>query len=339
MNILYPPTINFSLLYQRPQFVLKEFGKLGYTPVFFDSNPPYDGAIHCDEPYVEDGIRVVPPSHNPINFQPFYLYYSVSNHYDWVQKYKPKMVFYDLLDYPVTNQSWDKLKLSLRHSDEVFVVSDYLKEIAETYAKDTVTYIPNGVEIELFNRPRKYSQYAERIYTVRDENPKIRRRVINYSGVFWDEVTDWELFLKICDEFQNDLIVVTGSFFENYGKLPENVLFLGHVPRSALPDCMDAADVSIIPFKKNDFTKAMCPLKFLEYCAVGNPVVSTPIPEVEKGPAIIAPCHESFLEGVHKALEENKSVVHGPKYHARKKYAEMNSWGNVLKPLRKMVME
>lgn len=333
MNIVYPPTINFSLLYQRPQFILRKFAELGYTPIFYDSNPPYEGAIHCEEPYVEDGVMVVPPNFDPERFKPFDLYYSISNHYNWKLQHNPQNTYYDFLDYPTEGQSWDLLKMSLRESDEIFVVSDYLKEIAETYTKSTVTYIPNGVEIELFSRPIGYSKEASRIQALARRNSKISKRVINYSGVFWNEVMDWELFLKVCKEFENDLIVVTGAFFHDYGELPDNVVFLGHVPRSELPACMAEADVSIIPFLQNDFTKAMCPLKFLEYCAVGTPVVSTPIPEVEKGPAIIAPCHESFIEGIYKALDDYDKMVETPKVRGRKEYAQMNSWDNVLKPL------
>jgi glycosyltransferase involved in cell wall biosynthesis len=336
MNVVYPPTISFNLLYQRPQYILRKFAELGHTPIFYDSNPPYEGAEHCTDIYIEDGIRVVPPDTPPETLAPYHLYYSVSNHYHWTLSENVQGITYDLLDYPTEEQSFELLEKSLEAADNIFVVSDYLKEICETYTKNTATYIPNGVDMELFGRPIGYSKEASRIQALSQPSGKIMKRVINYSGVFWDEVTDWELFLKVCQEFKDDLIVVTGAFFQNYGKLPENVLFLGHVPRHELPACMAEADVSIIPFLQNNFTKAMCPLKFLEYCAVGTPVVSTPIPEVEKGPATIAPCHESFIEGIYKALDEYRKDVETPKVRGRKEYARMNSWSNVLKPMDKI---
>lgn len=337
MNVVYPPTISFNLLYQRPQYVLRKFAELGYTPIFYDSNPPYEGAEHCEHPYIEDGIRVVPPDTSPFMFSPFHLYYSVSNHYPWTIYNGIEGATYDLLDYPTEGQSFSLLEQALKDADNVFVVSDFLMEIAETYTKGTATYIPNGVDYELFSRPFKYCNSLSRIIPLDEESSQINEasfkengRTIGYSGVVWSEIWDHDLFLKICNEFSEDTILMTGSMFNDYGKLPSNVKFAGHVPRESLPNFMSVFDVAIIPFLQNNFTKAMCPLKYLEYCAVGKPVVSTPIPEVEKGPCSIGACHEDFIEKIHKELETKQ---HPTKIAARKKYAEMNSWSNVLKPM------
>jgi glycosyltransferase involved in cell wall biosynthesis len=54
-----------------------------------------------------------------------------------------------------------------------------------------------------------------------------------------------------------------------------------------LPAYVQAFDVGIIPYVLNDWTRAVDPLKLLEYLAAGIPVVSTPIPEVHKYASVI----------------------------------------------------
>lgn len=59
----------------------------------------------------------------------------------------------------------------------------------------------------------------------------------------------------------------------------QNVSFLGQVDYADLPAYASASDVLIIPFKINDWTKNINPIKLKEYLATGKPVVSTAIPE------------------------------------------------------------
>ncbi len=65
-------------------------------------------------------------------------------------------------------------------------------------------------------------------------------------------------------------------------KKVRNVHFTGSVPYMELPAMVRGWDVLILPYKMNDLTDAISPLKLKEYLAVGKPVISTPIPEVLK---------------------------------------------------------
>jgi hypothetical protein len=340
-NLIYPPTINFNLLYQRPQFILKYLTN-NFRPIFYDSNPSYEGAIPCEFPYESDGICVVPPDYDPNLFKPFHLYYSVPNHNFWVKKYNPKSVLYDLLDYPVTGQSWESLLDSLKTANNILVVSEYLEEIAKTYTKNHVWYVPNGVQCELYDNPSIYKEYPTRKQQLLEESGRLMNRtfdnstrIIGYSGVVWDEIFDFDLLCKVANEFPDDIILMTGSFFNDFGELPKNVMFTGHVDRNELPHYMNLFDIAIIPFLQNNFAKAMCPLKYLEYCASGKLTVSTPIPEVEKGPCEIGACHDSFLDKIANNLEKESNIKHllHPKVKGRMVYAKMNDWNTVLKPL------
>jgi hypothetical protein len=61
-----------------------------------------------------------------------------------------------------------------------------------------------------------------------------------------------------------------------------NVHLLGRRPYAQLPDYARGLDVGMIPFRVNDLTRAVNPIKLREYLSAGLPVVSTPLPEVER---------------------------------------------------------
>jgi glycosyltransferase involved in cell wall biosynthesis len=63
-----------------------------------------------------------------------------------------------------------------------------------------------------------------------------------------------------------------------YRALP-NMHFLGRKPYADLPGYCKEFDVGLVPFKINELTKAVNPIKLREYLAAGLPVVSTPLPE------------------------------------------------------------
>lgn len=333
-TIVYPPTINWDLLYQRPQAILTELAKQGHECFFYDSNPPYEGANHCYEPYSPvKNVTVVPPTYPVNEIGDFTLYYSLVNHYHWIKDYEPNFVIYDNLDYPVSGQPWDLYIKSLKEADLILNVSDMLLKIAERESPKKAIYVPNGTDWEFYNNSRFNT--PEVLINAHDEG----KTVIGFSGVFWEHVTDWPLFLQLAKHFKDDLIVCTGSFFNDYGQLPENMVFLGHVNREILPAVMGGFDIGVIPFKENSFTKAMCPLKAFDYLASGLPVVSTPIPEVAKLPETYIFSPEDFVRGVDSTLFcDCATRLEGESFrNKRREMAKAYDWSVVLKDFVEMV--
>lgn len=323
-TIVYPPTINWTLLYQRPQFVLGELVKNGYECVFFDSNPPYEGAVQCNEPYTaENGVKVVPASYPVKELGDFDLYYSFAPHNFWLDRYKPEFSIFDNLDYPTEDNFYNDTLKAIKNAQISLAVSDCLLEMNRNAGKCPSLYIPNGVDYAFFAHTEK--RVLPEIQVLKEKYDGI----IGFTGVFWEQVTDWSLFKKIANEFPNFAFVMTGSFFNSYGLPEKNMYFLGHVPREDLPSVMASFDVGVIPFLENNFTKAMCPLKYFEYLATGIPVVSTPIPEVEKtDKAFIARDPEEFFDGIFQAVEFDCKRDR----KERQNYAQLMDWSIVLEP-------
>ncbi len=324
-KILYPPTIDWTLLYQRPQEVLTAFAEAGYDCYFMNANPPYAGAENITAPVkVADNITVLPPLYDPARLEDFILYYSHPMHRKWQEDYEPILTIYDNLDWPPDDSWLPGMRSAIENADVVFSASKVLHDIALNRHKKHSLYIPNGLNFKFFNE----NSNCELPDIIRDAK-ETDTPVIGYSGVIGEGMTDWSLFLRISEYFADCEFVLTGAFFNDYGELPDNMHFLGHLPRYQLPAVIKSFDVGVIPFENNAFSRAMSPLKLFEYCAGGIPVVSTPIPEVEDSwVAYIGRDDLHFIERLELALDEK-----GPTSASdRIKFASTHDWQTILEP-------
>ena len=106
-----------------------------------------------------------------------------------------------------------------------------------------------------------------------------------------------------------------------------NVVLPGPQPHEMLPRWAKAFDVAIVPLRQNEQVCYSNPLKVREYLAAGKPVVSVPIPEVERFAdcIAIARTHEEFLAKIEEALktdseekrEARRQAVAGMTWEAR----------------------
>src|SRR5438552_12724215 len=103
-----------------------------------------------------------------------------------------------------------------------------------------------------------------------------------------------------------------------------NVSLPGEIPYAELPVRMAAFDVAVIPFVKMPLTLATNPLKLYEYLALGVPIVSTRLPEIEPFGELVYLCDsaEEFARSLEQAAAERD-----PELRTRRKAAAAeNSW-------------
>jgi glycosyltransferase involved in cell wall biosynthesis len=88
-----------------------------------------------------------------------------------------------------------------------------------------------------------------------------------------------------------------------------NVHFLGHKPVQMLPRYVAACQVCLMPYKINEWTRNIDPLKMYEYLAAGKPVVSTNIPSTRDfvPPLRIAHDARGFVSAIEEALAETSA--------------------------------
>lgn len=149
-------------------------------------------------------------------------------------------------------------------------------------------------------------------------------RTVCFFGHLSEERVDFSLLTGLAERgFEVRLVGGLGRVGEGFLSTP-GVDYRGEVPHADLPAALAGTDVFIIPYRINALTLGISPAKIYECLATGIPVVSTPLPEMERmeGHAYLAEGAEGFAE-VLRGLPRLES---GEKVRARIGLARENSW-------------
>jgi glycosyltransferase involved in cell wall biosynthesis len=156
--------------------------------------------------------------------------------------------------------------------DIVFSVSDSL--LKSRVPKSGKNYfLPQGVDFNHFS----HSNNVEAL------NASLKPSVIGFFGLISNWV-DIDLIVECAKTYPKYSFIIIGKSEQNIDemiRLP-NVEYLDEIPYKELPTYAKMFNVGLIPFKVNDLTIAVNPIKLIEYFALGIPVLSTNLPEVEK---------------------------------------------------------
>jgi glycosyltransferase involved in cell wall biosynthesis len=133
----------------------------------------------------------------------------------------------------------------------------------------------NGVTYDAFARPGRAPE----------DLAQIPRPILGYSGYIKKQL-DWELLLALATGHPEWSFVFVGEQrphaeirekLDRMAALP-NVRFLGGKPSTELARYPQHFDVCLMPYRMNDYSKYIFPLKLYEYLAGGRPTVSMPLP-------------------------------------------------------------
>lgn len=170
-----------------------------------------------------------------------------------------------------------------------------------------VFMVPNGVDCDNFRKTLPCP----------DALKKFKRPLIMYAGKM-QCMFDTDLLRNLAKENPKCTFVLLGMILE--GNIQKqlsdlnNVVFLGDIHYSLLPNFITNADVCIIPYKEEK-QHGGDPIKFYEYLAANKPVVSTRIGEIEKyhnGTSIFIVPNEGFPAALRTALKLKVSSIAHP---------------------------
>lgn len=170
---------------------------------------------------------------------------------------------------PLTNQEIQLIK----RVDQVFIHSPALLERKGHFNPHT-RLVPNGVNYRAFATPQ--SEPADLA--------KIPRPRLGYVGIIKTQL-DFRLLLELVTRHVKWSFVFVGprgklgadaTLVDQLSAL-QNMHFLGHKPIEVACAYPQHMDVCLLPYKANDYTKYIYPLKLHEYLAGGKPIVGTPI--------------------------------------------------------------
>lgn len=317
INIVYPPTIDFDWLVQRPQQLMKAFAALGIKVFYMN---PGTRSVH------EPGMTEILPNlfvFNGIDPLPYItgstvFFFSCPAHITMAPCYHPDFIVFDYLDETVEEFAvWAEFKVpALTGADLVTASSASLVEDSLQYTPNTLL-VPNGCDYEHF------APAARRNLPVPEDMQQIKPPIIGYFGAVASWL-DFELLERIADRFNECNLVMIGPLY-NVSRVPkrENIHWLGIKPYACLPNYAQLFDAAIIPFRITEMTRSVNPVKMWEYLAAGLPVVTTALPEASGLKEVYFSLnHEHFLANLSHALRSNNPS----QKEQRMRLARMNTW-------------
>jgi glycosyltransferase involved in cell wall biosynthesis len=194
-----------------------------------------------------------------------------------------------------------------------------------------VHLVRHGVEVSHF--ARSVARDLPRPETLCD----VHSPVIGFFGLVHDWV-DLELVGAVADLLPRVRFVMIGDCRVDVSRLRRlgNVLLLGRRSYEELPAYCASFDAAMLPFKCNELTRNVNPIKLREYLAAGLPVVSTPLPEVLRySPMVkIAGDAESFARACCEAIETDTAASR----LRRSRSMLVESWESVVREIESIVM-
>ncbi|MCC6420724.1 MAG: glycosyltransferase [Gemmataceae bacterium] len=230
----------------------------------------------------------------------------------------------DFLDYPgVNRRDWARMEAELLDCVDGLIVTS--QPLAEKRARACpLLYLPHGVEFDHF----QVSAAAAPVPFLE----ALPRPIVGFFGLVSAWV-DLDLIAYLSECYPEASFVVLGRCEVSVERLARrpNVHCFGLIPYADLPRHARYFDVGLIPFVLSQLTRAVNPVKLMEYLALGLPVLSTRLPELEtvEGPIRLAVTREEFRRGLAEALAL-RSVDTGDEARA---VARDNTWDSRVEEL------
>ena len=321
-TIIYPPTIDFNWLYQRPQQLLNAVSNLGYRVVFYNHNS-----------YIKQEKRIVHINNNfilctpHVNFEELgiqgqsILWISYPPNVALCGKFKENLVVFDAIDAPSNEfANWETGIPELqKKSDIIFSTSEDLYKYHKKHHKN-VHICRNGADYIHFSKAQK------RFSKKPPDLPNNNKPIIGYFGAI-SSWLDWNLIEFITDKNPEFNFIFIGPLYGNFRNIlkRQNIYYLGRKTYEMLPHYLQYFNVCIIPFLITPMTRACNPVKLYEYLSAGKPVIGSNLPELSACSNVyIGKDHADFNKKIHEALTNN---THS-KIRSRMLFAVENSWDN-----------
>ncbi|QGX41338.1 glycosyl transferase [Permianibacter aggregans] len=223
---------------------------------------------------------------------------------------------YDCMDnFPAFYTGISKVSMAKRESsllsfvDAVVSSSTYLNQRFEAF----------GISSSLVKNAFDARYLVERV-----GDSDLERPIFGYIGTI-GKWFDWEWLFKLTRLFDFARFQLIGPVFGGAPNLPNNVDLLPAVAHEEAMRLVSKFDVGLIPFLDTDLTKAVDPIKYYEYKALGIPIVSSRFGEMkyreaESGTFIFD--GKNFLGG----KSANEILVYRVEQCELQVFRERNNW-------------
>lgn len=259
-----------------------------------------------------------------------YIYINSHNFYfpNISKMIKAKLNVYHCVDgmkraYTLRHAPYLEKKL-LNNSDLVITTSKQLRKDKLKYNSNT-HFIANAADIQHSIKARLK---AIKIPDVLKNNHSTN---LGYIGNIERRI-DFELLYNVMKRNPSWKLFMIGpimkEYIPDYFETLDNIYFVGPVPYQQLPNYLKGLDITLIPYKVDNISNTIFPLKLYEYLGAGKPVITTNfnpdiLSELSNELSIIKSISE-FETAVKKYMRHNNA----DDINRRIAIAKKNTWVN-----------
>ncbi len=213
-------------------------------------------------------------------------------------------------------------QLLIESSDLVICTSKELFKLKSELHKQTY-FVPNAAD---FSHSSKASLAGTPILPAL---ASIKKPIIGFLGNIEGRM-DFDLVISLAKAHVDKSFVFVGPISDFYReKLTnkrDNIHLIDGVPYSEMPQVLKGFDIAIIPFRKDEVSATIFPLKLFEYLGSGKPVISTNFnPDLKEQTDDTVPYCEN-IECFSMAIDEALANDTEEKKQARLIVAQNNTW-------------
>ncbi|MBO1855059.1 glycosyl transferase [Burkholderia cenocepacia] len=158
------------------------------------------------------------------------------------------------------------------------------------------------------------------------------RRYIGYVGSI-AEWFDWPLVRSLAISLPDVTVRLVGpEFVDRPADLPSNIEFLGERPQAEIAGLVREFAVGLIPFKVNDLTEGVDPIKFYEYRSMGVPIWSTTFGEMTQRGEVDGVTHVTSRIDWRRLWQDVQAAV-APSFDEIASFRAAVSWERRFEPI------
>ena len=184
---------------------------------------------------------------------------------------------------------------------------------------NNIFLLDHGTDLDLFKPVINYEAKEHSLIK------NLKKPVIGYYGAL--HKIDFELVNNISKIHTDKSFIFIGPVKGDQGlkgklQVSKNIYIYDSIARSELPNILVGLDLFWMPFKKDEITKYMLPIKLFEVLSAGLPVISTDLPECRRVSKNLVKYGETladFSNLIHSEVDDKDIDM---RYHRAKEMGE-----------------